>query len=63
MKRALKMFQTGFFYFLAVSMMATGYASGCTASFNSRDNNGDEETARTSTGGTVIVRNGEQVHP
>ena len=58
MKRVRRLIQNGLTHLLAISLLAAGYASGCTATYNSRDNHENETTAGT-TGSSVVIRTGD----
>jgi len=51
------MIQNGLTHLLAMSLLAAGYASGCTATYNSRDNHENETTG--TTGSSVVIRTGD----
>ncbi len=57
MKRVPQLIQNGLTHLLAFCLLAAGYASGCTATYNSRDNH-ENETTRT-TGTSVVIRTGD----
>ena len=57
MKRVRRLIENGLTHLLAISLLAAGYASGCTATYNSRDNHENETTG--TTGSSVVIRTGD----